>query len=128
MTAQGLPWIIQKAALAAGTNRVEIDHSGERIKIVAGGFIKVRMEYTIGEAPIRTSILHIEFDDRCEWDGDALLQIKTNLRDGSTTRTARLLSEEGRVLTYRSCWRDREGGGEVRCMQTFARARTGHPA
>ena len=67
LKAQGVSWVLRKAAKAVGSKRVLIEHSGDNLKIKAG---LVDLEYVIGGAPLPTSCMGFECTDACAWQSD----------------------------------------------------------
>ena len=119
LKAQGVSWVLRKAAKAVGSKRVLIEHSGDNLKIKAG---LVDLEYVIGGAPLPTSFMGFEFTDGCAWHSDGVALIQTKLfTDGSKVTTVRTLSSDRQLLTYAHRWVDKNGGSEVRSTQVLQR-------
>jgi hypothetical protein len=119
LKAQGVSWVLRKAAKAVGSKRVLIEHSCDNLKIKAG---LVDLEYVIGGAPMPTSFMGFEFTDSCAWHSDGVALIQTKLfTDGSKVTTVRTLSSDRQLLTYAHRWVDKNGGSEVRSTQVLQR-------
>ena len=119
LKAQGISWVLRKAAKAVASKRVCIEHSGDIIKIKAG---LVDLEYEIGGTPIPTSFMGFDFTDGCAWHSDGVSLCQTKLfKNGCTVTTVRSLSQDRRQLTYANCWVDKSGTNDVRSTQIFER-------
>jgi hypothetical protein len=117
LKAQGISWVLRKAAKAVASKRVCIEHSGGIIKIKAG---LVDLEYEIGGTPIPTSFMGFDFTDGCAWHSDGVSLCQTKLfKNGCTVTTVRSLSQDQRQLTYANCWVDKSGTNDVRSTQIF---------
>eukprot|EP00277_Geminigera_cryophila_P010314 CAMPEP_0179409872 /NCGR_PEP_ID=MMETSP0799-20121207/2958_1 /TAXON_ID=46947 /ORGANISM="Geminigera cryophila, Strain CCMP2564" /LENGTH=441 /DNA_ID=CAMNT_0021181629 /DNA_START=73 /DNA_END=1396 /DNA_ORIENTATION=- len=119
LQAQGVGWVLRKAAKAVGSKRVVVEHVDDILKIKAG---LVDLEYEIGGEAIPTRFMGFEFTDGCDWhsDGVSLCQTKC-YKDGSKVETVRTLSADRQLLTYANCWVDAHGANEVKSSQILQR-------
>ena len=119
LKAQGVSWVLRKAAKAVGSKRVLIEHCGDNLKIKAG---LVDLEYVIGGAPLPASFMGFECTDVCAWQSDGVALVQTKLfTDGSTATTEMTLSSDRQLLTDAHRWVDKNGGSEVRSTKVLQR-------